>query len=86
MKSGLKDHQVKDVTLPTAMKSGLKALGRDAQDCSKDTGYTPYRDEKRTESSTLVGQGLGCVQRSYTPYRDEKRTESTMCLSLCLII
>ena len=36
------------VTLPTAMKSGLK--DRKRRLCLQSlTGYTPYRDEKRTE-------------------------------------
>ena len=42
---------------------------------------TPYRDEKRTESSPLT-RGVGGLH----PYRDEKRTESqTSCLEDCLI-
>ena len=36
------------VTLPTAMKSGLKAAIR-AYYAKQTTSYTPYRDEKRTE-------------------------------------
>ena len=36
--------------------------------------YTPYRDEKRTESYQFLV--LDTKPKGYTPYRDEKRTES----------
>ena len=59
--------------IPTAMKSGLKDKGIVLRN-DYITRYTPYRDEKRTESlyrSIL----LVYLTRSCTPYRDEKRTE-----------
>ena len=55
MKSGLKvgccvgERCRCEVTLPTAMKSGLKVNSTD-NNLEIRTSYTPYRDEKRTES------------------------------------
>ena len=54
------------------MKSGLKALNK-YHIFNLFSGYTPYRDEKRTER-TIDGQ-VSFLNLSYTPYRDEKRTE-----------
>ena len=61
------------VTLPTAMKSGLKGEAFNVRTVPV-IGYTPYRDEKRTES-THRRQYYDSMCSSYTPYRDEKRTE-----------
>ena len=55
-----------------AMKSGLKALNK-YHIFNLFSGYTPYRDEKRTERRGH--QHVRQQRISYTPYRDEKRTE-----------
>ena len=62
------------VTLPTAMKSGLKDTVSGLNNAG-GMSYTPYRDEKRTESMEIVASS-SISRKSYTPYRDEKRTES----------
>ena len=62
-----------------AMKSGLKEHSTNTTYLTFFQGYTPYRDEKRTESCSK-SRNRSVSIRSYTPYRDEKRTESLQLL------
>ena len=57
------------VTLPTAIGLKERHIGRRG----RFRRYTPYRDEKRTES--FRHHRVILLHIGYTPYRDEKRTE-----------